>query len=91
MNHRELMTLSNRTSDSFIRFWPFSSSRTWSYSDKATQKMMDVTASKQWILRAGEGARSALEPRCEERGRGDAPLLALRPLPADVKHAARGS
>ena len=46
-NQRELMTLSNSTSDSFIRFCPFSSSNTWSYSDSATQKMMDVTASKQ--------------------------------------------
>lgn len=27
-NQRELMTDSNRTSDSFIRFWPFSSRRT---------------------------------------------------------------
>ena len=49
MNHRELITLSNKTSDSAIRFCVASSSKTWSYSDKATQKMMEVTASKQWI------------------------------------------
>lgn len=48
-NHLELMTLSNNTKLSFMRFCPFSSSSTWSYSDNATQKMMDVTASKQWI------------------------------------------
>lgn len=29
--------------------WPDSSSKTWSYSLSATQKMIDVTASKQWI------------------------------------------
>ena len=52
-NHRELTTLSKRTSDSFIRFCPFSSSSTWSYSESATQKMIDVTASKQWILQDG--------------------------------------
>ena len=32
-----------------MRFCPLSSSSTWSYSDSATQKMMLVTASKQWI------------------------------------------
>lgn len=48
-NHRELMTLSNNTSDSFMRFCPVSSRSTWSYSERATQKMIEVTASKQWI------------------------------------------
>lgn len=48
-NHRLLTTDSNNTKDSSIRFCPASSKRTWSYSLSATQKMMLVTASKQWI------------------------------------------
>lgn len=48
-NQRELMTDSNRISDSCIRFWFFSSNSTWSYSDNAVQKMMLVTDSKQCI------------------------------------------
>jgi hypothetical protein len=40
------MTDSKSTSDSCMRFWPLSSSKTWSYSLSATQKMMEVTASK---------------------------------------------
>lgn len=48
-NQRELTTLSKRTRLSAIRFCPLSSRSTWSYSLKATQKMMLVTASKQWI------------------------------------------
>ena len=66
-NQRELMTDSNKTRDSAIRFYDqvlgdvnggcasevhtcsFSSSNTWSYSLSATQKMMEVTASKQCI------------------------------------------
>lgn len=39
----------HRTSSAPLRTWPLSSSRTWSYSLKATQKMIEVTASKQWI------------------------------------------
>ena len=49
MNQRELTTESNRTRLSIMRFWLLSSSRGWSYSLRATQKMMDVTFSKQWI------------------------------------------
>lgn len=38
-----------------MRFCRLSSSSTWSYSLSATQKMIDVTASKQWIhLRRSE-------------------------------------
>lgn len=49
MNHRELTTESKSTRDSIMRFWLLSSSRTWSYSLRATQKMIEVTFSKQWI------------------------------------------
>ena len=49
MNQRELTTESKSTKDSIMRFWFDSSSSTWSYSERATQKMIDVTFSKQWI------------------------------------------
>merc|ERR1712001_291484 len=48
-NHLLLQMESNSFRLSCIRFVVSSSCRTWSYSDIATQKMMAVTSSKQWI------------------------------------------
>lgn len=49
LNHRLLQISSNRSSASYMRFWPDSSYSTWSYSEMAATKMTAVTSSKQWI------------------------------------------
>ena len=48
-NHLLLQILSNSFIDSIIRFISSSSASTKSYPDKATQNMIEVTPSKQWI------------------------------------------
>lgn len=46
---RLFTTLSNSTRLSAMRFWEGSSNSIWSYSLSATQKMIDVTDSNEWI------------------------------------------
>ena len=48
-NHLLLQIESNKRRDSCIRFVVSSSTKTWSYSLKATINMIAVTSSKQWI------------------------------------------
>lgn len=83
-----LTTLSKSTKLSAIRFCPLSSNKTWSYSLKATQKMILVTASKQWI----HFFLSDLCPPTSKRWIDNCPMLNLvSEIPVVLERALRTS